>query len=158
MDSKVALAEMVRESIVRALKKQNVIVPERKSDFEIDSTVMRCFHYALDLFEGCYGERIEQQLFDRFELSPEMFDNPLVLTALASEVQVGKCFGRLVAHITFLSHVCVRRAKAGIVIDDAYLDMLTSSVDHTGVTLVWEDIRRHLDAFREQSIIAGYEN
>ena len=83
MDSKVALAEMVRESIVRALKKQNVVVPERTSDFEIDSTVIRCFHYVVDLFEGCYGERIEQQLFNRFELSPEMFDNPLVLTALA---------------------------------------------------------------------------
>ena len=158
MESKVALVEMVRESIVRALKKQNIVVPERNSDCVIDSTVMRCFHFAVDLFEGRDGDRMEREMFNRFELPPEMFDTPLVLTALASEVQVGKCFGRLVAHVTFLSHVCARRAKAGIAINDAYLDMLTSSVDHVGVTLNWDELRRQLDVFREQSIIAGCGN
>ena len=160
MDSKVALAEMVRESIVRTLKKQNVVVSERKSDSEIDSTVMRSFHFAVDLYDAREGQRMEQDLFIKLELTPEFFDNhtPLVFTALANRAKVGSCLAALVAYTTFMTHVCTHRVKAGFAIDDAYLNMLTSSVDHSDDILDWEELRKQLIPFRERSIGVGYDD
>ena len=155
METKTALAEMVRESIVRHLKKQNVAAPEHISAVEIDKSVSGSFHFAMDLFEQHDGHRMERELFSKLELTPQFFNTMESLAMLAGEVNVGSHLGRLVAYSTFLAHVCVHRVKSGVAVDDAYLDMLTSSVDSTGGTLEWEEICNQLKIFRTR-FTAGY--
>ena len=163
MDSKVALAEMVRESIVRALKKQNVAVPERNaasSASALDPAVVEPFRYVVHLFDWHEGDRMDQDLINKLKQTPELFNDntPRVFTALAHVAKVGGCLPNLVAYTTFMTHVCAHRSKAGFAIDDGYLDMIASSVHHSDCILDWEELRKQLVPFREQSVIVGYEN
>ena len=163
MDSKVSLAEMVRQSIVCALKKQNVAVPERNAAANasaLDPAVVEPFRYVVHLFDWREGDRMDQDLINKLKLTPELFNDktPRVFTALARVAKVGSCLANLVAYTTFMTHVCAHRSKAGFAIDDGYLDMIASSVYHSDGILDWEELRKQLVPFREQSVIAGYEN
>ena len=156
MNSKVALTEMVPESIMFGLRKLCVAVPERSSASAIDPLVIATFRCAVDLFEARDGWRMEQ-LFDRLQLIPEFLNTPMILSAYANMIEVGSCLGCIVAYTTFLTHACARRARAGTAIDDAYLDLVITSLDYTGIELDWQEVCRLLDVFREQAMTDGYE-
>lgn len=170
MEPLATLTELARASISTALKRHGVELPKHNVQMapkvaEDLISIGTPFHYqqleeaflyCMDLFEMQKGLKLESEIFEKYQLTPADFKDNSWIVAILNETMVATSpkakLGQLLACIAFLAHVCTRQVKAGVKVDEEYMDMVLSSIGHVGSLDKWAEMCAAMVYIREVEV------
>jgi hypothetical protein len=158
MEPLATLTELARASISTALKRIGVELPKHNvqmapkiaEDLVSIGTpfhyqqLEEAFLYCMDKFEMEKGLKLETDLFEKHQLSADQFKDVSMINIILDQVMDSKDpkagVGQLLACVAFIVHVCKHQVKAGLKVDEEYVDMVLSSIGQFAELAPWAGI------------------